>query len=594
MRSLKWKLTGIISLAIIAWAAILSLTFYAIISWYDLTLRESRLVAEASLFRELISNEYRIPEDNAGWQILAQRFASQSEARVTVIDQFGVVLADSEENYQMMANHATRPEIEAAAKEGLGISRRFSLTQKQDNLDVAVSFQAKPDFIGFIRLAAPTSVISAPGWTALQIFGGILALAAILLIAFVYRTESTIIEPISALIRWSRSLSRGGFDRDFPSIQLQRPDEIGDLGKSMEHMAGRFQNLLRDLRQNQQKLEAVMNNTSSGILLFNGQGKLDLYNPAAEHLLGVSGIMTPGLLPTGATRNSQISILIEEALNSKQRITSEIILPGESGRILQINIVPVTGDSSSYAGCLVVIYDITTLRRLERIRTDFVANASHELRTPLAAIRGFAETLIDTVEVDPASAREFAKIICDESARLERIVQELLELARIESTVEKKPAENIDLVQPILEVITLLRNSADEADLQIVFAIPDHPVYIVGDYDYIKRILLNLLENAIAFSPAGSKIEISLTVLDSSVEVAVKDQGPGIPEAELTRIFERFFRVERSRSRNLGGTGLGLSIVRHLVEAQEGKVWATSQVGQGSTFTFAIPRSKQL
>ena len=330
--------------------------------------------------------------------------------------------------------------------------------------------------------------------------------------------------------------------------------------------------------------------TSSGIMVLDKDGKVALYNRALNRMLGSESSMSTGLYPAAATRNYELSQFIVDAISVNEKRSKEMVILTPDEKILQVLVVPVGGERSAYIGALVVIYDITELRHLERVRTEFVANASHELRTPVAAIKGFAETLLEGAMEDPNTLREFLEIIHHESGRLERIILDLLQLAQSEARGEKVRSELLDLLPAVQDVLQKMKMHARDSSLTIDFEIPGSPVLVMANYDYVQQVLINLLENSISFTPSGGKVTIEIKEILNEVQVAVKDTGIGIPEEDLPRIFERFYLVDKSRSRKLGGTGLGLSIVRHMVEAMGGKVWVESQVGKGSSFYFTLIR----
>ena len=589
-RSLRWKITRAFLAVVLVTMALLAVAWYRTLDTQTLSNLESRLASEALLVREIVQDQYPSARPSPSLDTLARQLDEKIGARVTLINAEGVVIADSEEAASGMANHLSRPEISRAGSEGLGVARRYSTTQNRETLYVAVPVQQGSQIVGYVRLALP---LTQARQAALQLWEMALLYIGIALLIIGYLTHRMglmVTEPISEMIAWARRIARGKFQREVSGVSLQRPDEIGDLGQALDHMARRFNQLMQAITESRDKLETVITNTSSGILLLDKEGKIDLYNPALCRMLGAESSMSKGLTVAAATRNFELSQFVQDTLAAGERRTKEMTVLAPTERIIQVLVVPVGGKESVYVGALVVIYDITELRRLERVRTDFVANASHELRTPVAAIKGFTETLLEGALEDEKTSREFLEIIHSEADRLERIVSDLLQLAQTEARREMIRSESVDLAQAVLDAMQKLKLHAQEARLTFDFEVPAHPALVLANHDYVQQILINLLSNAISFTPPGGKVEVDFEEMEDRVQVAVKDTGIGIPEEELPRIFERFYLVDKSRSRKLGGTGLGLSIVRHMVEAMGGQVWAKSQVGKGSTFYFTLPR----
>lgn len=589
-RGLRWKITRLFLTVVLITMVLLAFALFKTLEIEMFRSLESRLASEASLVREMVEDQYQEPQKSPNLPGLVNQIGEEIKARVTLIDAEGVVLADSEEPAADLANHLSRPEVQQAAEEGLGISRRLSLTQNIEELYVAVPVTQDSRMIGFVRLALPLTQVKE---AALQLWWMALLyiLGALLIIGLAtHRLSRMITDPIIEMISWARRIARGKFKREVSGVNLQRTDEIGDLGKALDHMARRFSNMMQEITEYKDRVETVSTYTSSGILLLDKDGKVDLYNSSLTKMLGAESTMSRGLYPAAATRNYELSQFILDAMAAGERRSKEMTIMAPTEKILQVLVVPVGGERSAYVGALVVIYDLTELRRLERVRTEFVANASHELRTPVAAIKGFAETLLDGAMEEPESRRELLEIIRNEADRLERIILDLLQLAQIEARGENIRSESVNLVPAVQESLQKMKLHAQEAGLDLEFEAPPYPILVNANYDYVQQVLVNLLENSISFTPPGGRVSVALKEKDDDVVITVKDTGIGIPEEDLPRIFERFYLVDKSRSRKLGGTGLGLSIVRHMVEAMGGKVWAESSVGQGSSFNFSLNR----
>ncbi|NPV91388.1 MAG: HAMP domain-containing protein [Firmicutes bacterium] len=589
-RGLRWKITRSFLAVVLVTMILLSFAIYKTLETEMYRNLESRLASEVTLVRDIVKDDFINPRPSLELTQKTAGLEKELGVRITLIDTVGGVLADSEEPLSNLANHLSRPEVQQAGKEGLGVAKRFSSTQNRDTLYVAVPVVQGNQTLGFVRLAMPLTQIEAAAfqlWWASLLY----VLGALVLIGLAtHRIGRIVTDPINEMIAWARRMARGKFKREVSGVSLQRPDEIGDLGQALDHMGRRFNQLMQDITENRDKLEVVTTYTSSGIMVLDKDGKVALYNRSLNQMLGSESSMSTGLYPAVATRNYELSQFIMDATAAGEKRFKEMVILAPDEKILQVLVVPVGGERSAYVGALVVIYDITELRHLERVRTEFVANASHELRTPVAAIKGFAETLLEGAMEDPRTLREFLEIIHQESGRLERIILDLLQLAQIEARGEKIRSELVDLLPAVQEVLQKMKLHARDSGLTIDFEIPRNPVLVMANYDYVQQVLINLLENSISFTPSGGKVTIEIRETMEEVQVAVKDTGIGIPEEDLPRIFERFYLVDKSRSRKLGGTGLGLSIVRHMVEAMGGKVWVESQVGKGSSFYFTLIR----
>jgi two-component system phosphate regulon sensor histidine kinase PhoR len=290
-----------------------------------------------------------------------------------------------------------------------------------------------------------------------------------------------------------------------------------------------------------------------------------------------------------ALKNYPLIQIIDKVLKSGQPQSGEITLIFPAERILDAHAAPVLGERLEPQGAVLVLHDISEIRRLERVRAEFVANVSHELKTPITAIKGFAETLLEGALYNPRSCEEFVNIIADEAERLNRLINDLLSLSRIESRELRLQLEPLELGHEIKQIADMIRPRFQKKELALSVLAPGKPVVAQADRDRLEQVLLNLLENSLMYTPSGGRVEVAVREEEGMAVVSVRDTGIGIPPDDLPRIFERFYRVDRARSRKLGGTGLGLAIVKHIVDAHGGRVWVESELGQGSTFYFTLP-----
>lgn len=338
----------------------------------------------------------------------------------------------------------------------------------------------------------------------------------------------------------------------------------------------------------QAKLETVLSSMFEGVLVVDKKGEILLMNPSLKKIFLIDS-PPEGKRPLEIIRNSTIQDIVDRTLKGEQKLVSDeisLVVPEE--KVLKINSAAMVRDNV-IEGAILVFHDITELRRLEKIRQDFVANVSHELRTPLTSIKGYAETLLDGAMQDKDNAKDFMEIIYRDSDRLAKLIDDLLDLSKIEYGKLKMVFLPIDILEVIKRTIKVLEAQAKRKSICISLNITGGLPKILADETRISQVVLNLLDNAIKYTPDGGKILISASTKDRFVQMDISDTGIGIPENDLPRIFERFYRVDKARSRELGGTGLGLSIVKHIVQAHNGHVWIQSTLGQGSTFSFSIP-----
>jgi two-component system phosphate regulon sensor histidine kinase PhoR len=319
-----------------------------------------------------------------------------------------------------------------------------------------------------------------------------------------------------------------------------------------------------------------------------------LFNPAAEEILGVADKNILGKSQVEALHNYSLSSLITEVFAEGEVRCAEISLFYPQERILEVTAAPVLGERSKKSGVVVVLYDITETRGLERMRAEFMANVSHELKTPVTSIKGFAETLLDGALYNHRSAEEFVNIINDEANRLSRLVNDILELSRIEFQEVKPQLMPLDLTLRIKEIVDVMEPRFLKKGLSLKAIVPSHPVIVSADAHMIHQSVENLLDNSLKYTPEGGQVTITLLSEPEEAVVIVEDDGNGVPEEDLDRVFERFYRVDKTRSRKLGGTGLGLAIVKHIVSAHGGRVWAESELGRGSSFYISLPTGEKI
>jgi two-component system phosphate regulon sensor histidine kinase PhoR len=524
-------------------------------------------------------------------QAFAERVARPTAARVTLIAPDGRVVADSERNPEgvaSMENHAGRPEVRAALAGGLGHDVRRSTTVGAPLIYVAAPVTNAGRIVAVLRLAAPVEAAT-PAYESLRAVmltgGGIALLVAFAIGLFV---ASRVTRPVVEMQDVARQMILGNFE---VRASVRSPDEIGTLGRSLNVMAGRLREKIGDLEREQAKATAVLDAMVEGVIATDGHDHIILINERARVLFGLGRARAERLPLLEVIRNVDLhDVLGESRLVADGAVVSrEIKLSEPSGRVLQVHAVPLrfTGEMR---GVVMVLHDITELRRLEQVRTEFVANVSHELRTPLTAIHGYLETLLDGALEEPENARRFLEIVFRHTERLGRLTDDLADLSNIELgriSLRLEPTSVADVADSVLAIIA---PRAVAGQVTVEAKLPAGLPEVVADRDRLAQILINLVDNAVKYAPKGGRVWLEGRVREPGVvEVAVCDTGTGIPKADLPRLTERFYRVDKARSRELGGTGLGLAIVKHLVMAHGGELTVDSELWKGTTVRFTLP-----
>jgi len=539
--------------------------------------RESAALVPAS--RAVLADQ-----NGPGAQSIADEVSDQSSTRITLVMPDGSVIADSSESPDIMANHGDRPEIREALASGAGIQRRFSETTQADRLYVTVRVMNGSEVVGVVRTSVTLANIGAQvsamrGQVARGATLGILLALGIGL--FVARRVTA---PITEMAAVSESLRDGNYGA---RVNVARTDEIGVLGENLNQLGKDLAARLTGLGRQQAQLRAFLGAMQEGVVAIdpddrvvfsNAMGRRLLHLDPGEHVLDISQ-MPGGLLD-----------VLTEVRESDSRTHSEITQSIDNEElVLDVRGAPFTADDQS--GVVLVLYDITSIRRLERVRTDFVANVSHELKTPLTAIQGYVETLLDGAIHDERYNTRFLEKSHAQVRRLTALVSDLISLARIESTSFRADGDPVDMREIIIESAGYRHDLLQTKQLHLDLDLPDAPLLIDGEAEGLRQIVDNLLDNAINYTPEKRGIRLRLAAEGYDGVLRVADTGMGIPAESLPRIFERFYRVDAGRSRELGGTGLGLSIVRNLVQRMQGEVAVESELGVGTTFTVTLPRA---
>jgi two-component system, OmpR family, phosphate regulon sensor histidine kinase PhoR len=587
IRSLKLKL-------ILSYVFVIIFTFGLVAFFLDKNLEEnslsdlkSSLVNQAQLIESQLSSKPIIQTEIPILETLVKDLSSRIKSRITIVDTQGQVLADSQKllkDIPDMENHAARPEIKSALAGIVAEEIRYSSTLKINMLYVAVPIKARDGIVGVIRLALPLVSVEdmLNGIRNAIIFSIIFAL----LLAFVSGSliTSGIIKPVNKIIRVSRKFSTGDFTH---KIYHDSKDEIGELADTLNKMASDIEAKMKDVNSQSQQLRAIFNSMIEGVMLTDREGHIVSVNQAIERIFQVVKPDVEGKTFLEAIRNNDIAEIITAVLRAGKSVSKEIALIFPVQSIFEVNATPIF-ESGSVNGCLVVIHDITEIRRLETMRRDFVANVSHELKTPLTSIKGFVETLLEGALEDKENNRNFLKIIQEHADRLDKLVNDLLSLSHLESQGIVLDKREFNLNDQVKEVIAGFKSQLKNKGIEVTNQLPNELI-INGDQDRVEQVLVNLIDNAIKFNKDKGPIKIYKQDHSGNIKIIIEDFGMGIPGKDIPRIFERFYRVDKARSRQLGGTGLGLSIVKHIIELHGGTVGVESTEGLGSKFWFSLP-----
>ncbi|WP_028609979.1 two-component system histidine kinase PnpS [Paenibacillus harenae] len=588
MNSFRMRLT-LIMIAMIALSVSASGVFMA------KTFKENHMNAlEENMVREMRIISAKMEWETGDLDLLYSHYTDEAKelktytgARVTFIRNDGVVLGDSDWNPKDMDNHLNRSEVREAIESGTGRAVRASDTANQNMMYAAIPVEVIPNEEPYIiRLAMGLNEVdqSIRNLTMVLVIGLLVLFSIAALIS--YRIALSLTRPLEQITRVAKRIK----NMDYRArVKVTKQDEIGELGNAINAMADSLHVQMTRIRQNENQLESVLENMINGIVMIDHGGKILLMNRRAEEVLGISARELVGRHYAEAKQQYELSQMIQEGLQSKEHLREEITFYFPEERLLELNLVPVHSEGSEFAGVLLVLQDVSAIRRLERMRSEFVANVSHELKTPITAVKGFAETLLGGAVDDPETARSFLQIIYDESDRLNRLIGDILELSKIESRRVPLVFSPVEVDSFITKSVKLVESEADRKNIQISAHI-EPGLYVEADEDRLRQIVMNLLSNGINYTPEGGRVSLHVEAKgDDHIRIKISDSGIGIPKKDLPRIFERFYRVDKARSRSSGGTGLGLSIVKHLVELHKGTISVDSTIGVGSTFTIDLP-----
>jgi two-component system phosphate regulon sensor histidine kinase PhoR len=510
--------------------------------------------------------------------------AAASGARITVIATDGRVLADSETDIATMESHAQRPEVREALEKGEGRAMRQSVSVKRALIYYAFREYLPGDAPIVVRLSLPLEGIDEP----LGQFRTNFLLGSFLIFIIAGAVGLLMSRTYADRVERLREFSRRVAEGDFRPLPVEGTgDTLEALGSSLNQTASRLDRTIRTLTEERNLSAAILGSMVEGVAVVNGAERLVFTNPGFASILGLDVPPVAGSSLLEVVRQTELIGAVRRVLAGEPRVESEIATGTLRQHFFAATVASVRAGETS--GAVIVLHDITELRKLERVRRDFVANVSHEFRTPLTAIQGFAETLIAGAMEDPQNRGRFLNIILEHSRRLARLTEDLLKLSQMDADrleLEIRPVKVAALVESCYETS---RHRAAERELNLTVDVSEDLPDVAGDARRLQEVLQNLIDNAVQYTLPGGKIHLTAEQKNGEVVFTVSDTGIGIPTADQPRIFERFYRVDAARSREAGGTGLGLAIAKHLIEVQGGRLWVESEVGVGSKFHFSVP-----
>ncbi|EAH4048222.1 PAS domain-containing protein [Listeria monocytogenes] len=554
-----------------------------------LNMKENQLEDDAKILLQTTNMEnLDLDKDAATIQKSLDPLGEDIDARITVIDSKGDVVADTKKDPEKLDNHMNRPEVTDILKKGesVGISIRESDSLGYSMLYVAVPVKHQSKTDGVLRISISLESVDAAVaklWGNLALIFGIALVIIAAISVFIARK---ITRPVREIIEVSTDLANHKYDS---RIHGKISGELQDLSISVNTLAESLETQMFEIKQNEQRLNAIVQNLVSGVMLINVDKQVIMTNRTMYQILGETEITGKPFYEV--IKSFALSQLIEGTFETKTIQQKEIILYFPREMILDASVSPILGENGEITGIILLLHDITQIRHLENVRSEFVTNVSHELKTPVTALKGFAETLLDGAMYDEMLLKKFLTIIKEESDRLHRLIMDILALSRIEQNPVPENVELVGVDEVIEQSARTIFEMATEKNIQVIIPEKTIPsVTIETDRDKLQQILINLLSNAINYTPVDGKVEVKLIEQEAEVIIEVTDNGIGIPAKDIDRVFERFYRVDKARSRHSGGTGLGLSIVKHLVENCGGRIEVESQEEVGSTFRVTLPK----
>lgn len=553
---------------------------------------ETRLISNGRLLEHLLERDNTILTNIGELDKVVEDHGRLTETRITIIDVEGNVVADSLAWNEQIENHINRPEIQEALRGEIGKSIRKSSTVNLDMLYIALPIKDIEGNLLIIRMAIDLIQIQQINATLYRYIGVSILFGLLVSMLVGYRVIDKFIQPIREMTKVSKRISQGELDR---KVYVSTNDEIGDLANNFNEMATKLKLTIDELSNSNTKFKALLTSMVNPIIAIDNKRNIIVINPAAEELFKVEAQEIIGKHILEIVRNNTLDETFKSIFLQNVETKLEIQIKEPDYKILKVytNLIRLENNPNKTIGLVAIMEDITEIRKLEKMRSDFVANVSHELRTPLTSISGFVETLKSGAIDDENTAKRFLDIIDIETERLRRLIEDILTLSEIENTrklvkQEINPSKLIGEVEQIMKPLAVNKNINLKSEIDM-----DLPI-ITGNPDWFKQMLINLIDNAVKYTPEGGTINLNAYSKYNKIVINIKDTGIGIPKSDIPRLFERFYRIDKSRTRKVGGTGLGLAIVKHIALSFNANIKVNSDIGKGTEFTIVIPVKVEL
>lgn len=509
-------------------------------------------------------------------------------ARITLTDLDGIIIYDTNVKTPYNRDHQA---VISKVIQSYQAQDTFYFDQDEEMFYYGAAIKNEEERVAFVVLSTPVEPLHQLNQ---QIWGLLIAslgtaLVVILLLGVKITTHYT--RPIESATKVATELAKGNYQARTYEEYL---DETAMLSQSINILARNLQDMTSAQEMQQDRLKTLIENMGSGLILIDGRGYINLVNRAYKETFNAKLGDYLYRLYYEAFEHKEIIALVEEIFMTEVKVRKQIILPLNIERKhFEVYGAPIIGNNEEWKGIVLVFHDITELKKLEQMRKDFVANVSHELKTPVTSIKGFSETLLDGAMEDKETLKHFLSIILKESGRLQSLIQDLLDLSKIEQQGYKLNVQYLNIHELLEEIFEILKSKAESKNIRLQLLKSEQPLFLLGDSARLKQVFINLINNALAYTPADGEVTVTVKDKGKDVHIVIKDTGIGMEEEEIPRIFERFYRVDKARSRNSGGTGLGLAIVKHLIEAHKGKIAVSSKVNEGTTFVVELNKENK-
>lgn len=577
---LLFALTTLIIAVFLALGLILGQLFNS----FYLRTYEDRFKKELNLIESLImSNSLEISANKK----LLNEISETLESFILILGPKGSVLYFSEDKNK---DHQPEHIVEIIMANHRNDTKSFHvIDEKSQHIYYGLPIIENDEHKGFILLGSPMEEINSIGHEVWFFIISSLSIAFLVIVILGLRITRQYTKPIESATKVAIELAKGNYRARTYEDHL---DETGMLSQAINILARNLQDMMRAQEMQQDRLHTLIENMGSGLILIDGRGYINLVNKAYKETFNIEPEQFLYKLYYDAFSHKEIIQIVEEVFLTETKVRKHLMLPiAIERRHFEVYGAPIIGHNEEWKGIVLVFHDITELKKLEQMRKDFVANVSHELKTPITSIKGFSETLLDGAMKDEKTLESFLSIILKESERLQSLIKDLLELSKIEQQGFKLNIQNCNLNYLLDEIYTLLEGKAKEKNIHFTLNKPKEEVFIEGDIYRLKQIFINIINNALTYTKAYGSVSIQLESEENHAIIYIKDTGIGIKKEEIPRIFERFYRIDKARSRNSGGTGLGLAIVKHLVEAHKADIAVDSEVGKGTTFKLTFKKS---